>query len=139
MTDATARALLAGFLCGVAVAFATTFIALIVLARSSVWQRLPQNRRVPMPLLGVVGVNLLMLTWTALGLILGAVYLRAESEYPAGALLSENRAFTALVVGLTAIALGATAIVFGRVRWPAWATGLFAVLVFGWVLPALAR
>lgn len=139
MSDGTARALLAGFLCGAAVAFATTFIALLVLSRSSVWQRLPQNRRVPLPLMGVVAVNLLMLSWTALGLVLGAVYLRAASEYPAGALLTPNRAFAGLVLALTASALVAVFVVFGRPKWPALTTAGIALVAFGWVLPALAR
>ena len=138
MTDETARALLAGFVCGAAVAFATTFIALVVLSRSTVWQRLPQNRRVPMPLMGVVFVNLLILSWTALGLVLGAAYLRAESEHPAGALLSANWLFTLLVGGLTASALAAAVVVRGRLDWPAWSTALVAVFAFGWMLPALA-
>ncbi len=138
MTHETARALLAGFISGAAVAFATTFMTLIVLSRSAVWQRLPQNRRVPMPLMGVVFVNLLMLGWTALGLILGAVYLRAESERPEGALLSSNWLFTLLVCGLVASVLVVSAVVRGRVGWPAWSVAGMSVLAFGWMLPALA-
>jgi hypothetical protein len=138
MTEETARALLAGFICGAAVAFATTFLGMVVLARSTVWQRLPQNRRVPLPLMGVVFVNGLILGWTALGLVLGAAYLRAESDHPAGALLSANWLFTLLVTMGVGTAIGAAFVVRGRLEWPLWATAAMAVVAFGWVLPALA-
>jgi hypothetical protein len=138
VTDETARALLAGFVSGAAVALATTFLGMVVVARSTVWQRLPQNRRVPLPLMGVVFVNLLILSWTALGLLLGAAYLRAESDHPAGALLSANWLFTLLVTMGVATAIGAAFAVRGRLEWPVWATAAMAVLAFGWMLPALA-
>lgn len=138
MTDETARALLAGFITGAAVAFATTFLSMLVLARSTVWQRLPQNRRVSLPLMGVVFVNLLMLVWTALGLLLGAAFLRVESERPDGALLSENWLFTLIVAILAGSALVVVLIVRGRLEWPAWATTLIATAAFGWMLPGLA-
>lgn len=138
MTDETARALLAGFVTGAAVAFATTFIGLVALSRSSIWQRLPQNRRVPLPLMGIVLVNGLMLGWTALGLLLGAVFLRAESARPAGALLSENWVFTAVVFGMAGLVLAAIAAVRGRIEWPVWGTALIATGAFGWMLPGLA-
>jgi hypothetical protein len=138
VTDETARALLAGFVSGAAVALATTFLGMVVVARSTVWQRLPQNRRVPLPLMGVVFVNLLILSWTALGLLLGAAYLRAESDHPAGALLSANWLFTLLVTMGVATAIGAAFVVRGRLEWPVWATAAMAVLAFGWMLPALA-
>jgi len=138
MTHETARALLAGFISGAAVAFGTSFLALVVLARSTVWQRLPQNRRVPLPLVGAVFVNLLFLLWTALGLLLGAAYLRAESDHPEGALLSHNWLFTLLVAAGVAIAVGAVAVIRGRPRWPVLAGALMTLLAFGWMLPALA-
>jgi hypothetical protein len=138
MTDETARALLAGFISGAAVALATSFLAVVMLARSAVWQRLPQQRRVPLPLVGAAFVNLLILWWTALGLVLGAAYLRAESDHPAGALLSRNWLFTLLVVIVAASVLGGIAVVRGRFGWPVWVGALLAVLAFGWMLPALA-
>jgi hypothetical protein len=138
VTHETARALLAGFITGAAVAFATTFIGMLVLSRSGVWQRLPQNRRVSMPLMGVVLVNLLMLSWTALGLLLGAAFLRAESERPAGAFLSENWVFTVVIVVLAGLALAAWGVVRGRLEWPAWTTALLSTGAFGWMLPGLA-
>jgi hypothetical protein len=138
VTDETARALLAGFVTGAAIAFATTFIGILALSRSGVWRRLPQHRRVPLPLMGVVLVNGMMLGWTALGLLLGAGFLRAESERPDGALLSTNWVFTTLVVGLTAAVLVASVFVRGRLEWPVWATAIIAVCGFGWMLPGLA-
>ncbi len=138
MTDETARALLAGFVTGAAVAFATTFIGLVALSRSGIWQRLPQNRRIPLPLMGIVFVNGLMLGWTALGLLLGALFLRAESERPAGALLSENWVFSTVVFGLAGLVLVTLAVVRGRLEWPVWASALIAIGAFGWMLPGLA-
>jgi hypothetical protein len=135
----TLRALVSGFIAGAAVALASTFIVLIALARGEYWRRLPQNQRVPMPLVGVVFVNLFMLTWTALGLLLGALYLRAESDSPDGGLLSPNRLFTVAIVIVVASLLAATAVVRGRPGWPVWSTALIAVLAFGWMLPWMAQ
>lgn len=138
MSDETLRALLAGFISGAAGAFATTTVLLVMLSRSTVWQRLPENRRIPMPLVGVVFVNLLMLTWTAAGLLLGAVYLRAESERPGGAFLTPNWTFTALVGGLIVVALAAASVVRGRVGRTPPLVATIAIIAFGWMLPGLA-
>jgi len=134
-----ARALLAGFISGAAGAFATTFLILVVVARNAAWQRLPRNRRAPMPLVGVVFVNLLMLLWTAAGLVLGALYLRAESDRPDGFLLTPNWTFTVGVTVVIGIALVAAAIVRGRLGTTAPLVALIAHLAFAWMLPVLAR
>ncbi len=145
MPDAeTARALLSGLIAGTAAAFATTAIALVALVHDERWRGvapsgLPGGGRVPLPLLGVVFVNGLMLAWTALGLVLGAAYLRAEATHPAGGLGSPNRLFTLLVVGAVVLLLFATGYVRGRLTRPMWSTALVAVLAFGWLLPGLAR
>lgn len=139
MTDETARALLAGFLSGAAAAFATTFLILVVISRNPAWQRMPQNRKVPMPLVGVVFVNLMMLLWTAAGLVLGAVYLRAESDRPAGALLTPNWTFTVGVSALILITLVTAVIIRGRLGTTAPLVALIAHLAFAWMLPILAR
>jgi hypothetical protein len=78
-----ARALLAGFIAGAAVAFATTAIALVTVSRNTALQaRLGEARR--LPLLGVVLANALFLGWTLLGLVLGAAFIGVEDRYPDG-------------------------------------------------------
>lgn len=145
MPDAeTARALLSGLIAGTAAAFATTAIALVAFAHDERWRGvapsgLPGGGRVPLPLLGVVFVNGLMLAWTALGLVLGAAYLRVEATHPAGGLGSPNRLFTLLVAGAVVLLLFGAGYVRGRLTRPMWSTALVAVLAFGWVLPGLAR
>ncbi len=140
MADAdTARALLAGLVAGAAASFATTAIALTALVRDPRWRQRTQNLRVPLPLMGVVFVNGLMLAWTALGLLLGAAYLRAESAHPAGGLGSPNRLFTLLVAGAVAVLLLGVVYVRGRLTAPMWGTALVALAAFGWLLPGLAR
>ncbi|MEZ4554353.1 MAG: hypothetical protein AB7L91_00270 [Dehalococcoidia bacterium] len=139
MTADTARALLAGFISGAAGAFATTFLILVFISRNSAWQRLPQNRRVPMPLVGVVFVNLMMLLWTAAGLVLGAIYLRAESDWDGSIALLPNWRFTLAVSAVIALALATAAIVRGRLGTLAPLVALIAHLAFAWMLPNLAR
>jgi hypothetical protein len=134
-----ARALLAGFISGAAGAFASTFLILVLISRNVAWQRLPQNRRIPMPLVGVVFVNLMMLLWTAAGLVLGALYLRAESERPGSFLLTPNWTFTLGVTVLIGIALATAAIIRGRVGTTAPLVALIAHFAFAWMLPILAR
>lgn len=135
----TARALLAGLIAGAATAFATTAIALIAIARDERWHARTASVRVPLPLLGVVFVNGLMLGWTLLGLVLGAAYLRAEDAYPAGGVGSTNRLFTLLIAGAVAVLLLGVAFIRGRLTRPMWATAIVALLAFGWLLPGLAR
>ena len=139
MNDDTIRALVVGFGAGVACALVTTPIAMIVLARQPFWTALPEQRRIPLPLMGVVFVNALMLLWTLLGLVLGALFLLAESRLPADGLGSENRAFTLGVLAVCAAVLAAGTIVLGRLPWWAWASTGLAVVIFGWGLPNLAK
>ena len=140
MPDAeTLRALLAGLIAGAVVAFAVTAVGMIAIARDRRWLGRAPNLRLPLPLLGVVLVNGLMLGCTALGLALGALYLRAEATHPAGGLASPNRLFTLLVVGAVLVVAAGAGYVRGRVTRPLWLTALIVVLAYGWLLPALAR
>lgn len=125
----TGRALLAGFVSGAAAAFATTAIALRSISRSPEWRsRAASVGRVPLPLLGVVLVNGLLLVWTLLGLLLGAAYLGVAEPFRFGAIVN--------VVVL--LALVAAFVVRGRITSPMWGTALVAALAFGVLLPALA-
>jgi hypothetical protein len=136
------RALLAGFVSGAAGAFAMSAILLIALAqgvRHGHGLRFAGWERVRLPLIGAVLVNVLMLLWTALGLCLGAGYLRAASHHPGGGLGTPNALFTLLVAGGVALLLGMAAFVLRRLPWPVWSTGVVAVLAFAFMLPNLAR
>ncbi len=137
--EQTLRALLAGLLSGAVVAFATTAIALVAIARDARWIAIASSVRVPLPLAGVVVVNGMLLAWTAAGLVLGALYLGAESSRPAGGLGSTNVLFSSLVAGAVLLALAAAAYVRGRLTWPMWSTALVAAASLGWLLPNLAR
>lgn len=139
MSNEVARALLAGFISGAAGAFASTFLILVLISRHATWQRLPQNRRVPMPLVGVVFVNLMMLLWTAAGLVLGAIYLRADSSRPGSFLITPNWTFTVGVTVVIGLALATAAVIRGRVGTTAPLVALIAHLVFAWMLPILAH
>jgi hypothetical protein len=138
----TLRAVVAGFVSGVAVAFATTAIALYAFAQEVRAGRplpLPGWQRVRPALLGLMFVNGLMLVWTALGLLLGAAYVGAESARPAAGLGSPNVLFTVLIAAGVGVVLTIVWYVMRRLHWTAWATGGVAVLAFGWMLPNLAR
>jgi hypothetical protein len=138
MDAETGRALLGGFIAGAAAALATTVIALRVLLRSPAWRRRASAPRLPAALLGVVAANGLLLVWTATGLVLGAAYLRAESERPAGGLGSPNRLFTLAVLAVVGSLLGLGAVARGRVTTAMVQTAAIAALAFGWALPLLA-
>lgn len=128
MIDAdVGRALLAGLIAGVATALATIVIALRVIVSSERWRERAANVRVPLPLAGVVVVNGAMLAWTALGLVLGALYHA-----------SGNPGFSLVVVASGLLAALAGTYVVGRVSWPLWATVGLAVAAFAGLLPLLA-
>jgi hypothetical protein len=135
----TIQALVVGFGTGIAVALVSTGIAMVALARGSFWPRLPQNRRIPLPLMGVAFANALLFGWTLVGLVLGALLLKAETARPAPGLGSPNQAFTLGVIALAVLGCGMFAIVRGRLPWPVWSGALVALALFGWALPYLAR
>ncbi len=138
MDGTTGAALLGGFIAGAGAALASTVVALRALVRSEEWRRRAGGRRLPLPLLGAAAANGLLLAWTATGLVLGAAYLRAESERPADGLGSPNGLFTLIVLVAVGSLLGLAGIVRGRVTSPMVQTGAIAALAFGWVLPHLA-
>lgn len=138
MESETLRALLAGLIAGVAGALAHAALLLLALVRSRAWLGLGQAQRAPAPLVGVFLANLLVLLWTAGGLLLGAAYLRAESARPAGALGSGNALFSLLVAGGIALLVAGIVVVRGRPGRAVWGSAALGMLAFGWLLPALA-
>jgi len=128
-----ARALVAGFISGAAAALASTGIALFSMSRNAEWwvrarERVAGARSVPLPLLGIVIVNAMMLAWTLLGLILGAAYLSLDDP-------ARFRFFLNVAVLVALIAAG---FVRGRMTRTMWVTALVAALAYGVLLPLLA-
>jgi len=123
----TGRALLAGWVSGAAVAFATTALVLIALAYDPAWQTRVNRSRLRLPILGVVVVNAMMLFWTLVGLVLGAVFLGTDQP-----------AFSITIVVVVALALGLYAVIRGMPGWLTWSTVAVALAGFGVMLPALA-
>ena len=128
-----ARALVAGFIAGAAAALATTGIALYTMSRNFGWwvsarERVAGAGRVPLPLLGIVVVNAMLLGWTLLGLVLGAAYLS----------LDDPARFRFFVNIAALVALIAAGFVRGRMTPVMWSTALVAAAAFGILLPALA-
>ncbi len=124
----TARALLAGWVSGAAVAFATTALALFALARDPVWRERFGRTRLRLPLVGVVVVNAMMLFWTVVGLILGAVYLGADQP-----------AFSITVGAVIVLGVVLFAVVRGMPGWLTWSTLAIALASFAGLLPALVE
>ncbi len=138
MDPQAGAALLAGFIAGAGASLAGTAVALRALLRSEEWRRRATARRLPLPLLAVAGANAMLLAWTAAGLALGAAYLRAESERPAGGLGSPNGLFTLSVLVAIGSLLGLAGIARGRVTRPMIQTAAIAAVAFAWGLPLLA-
>ena len=133
MDPEAARALAAGFISGAAAALATTGIALFSMSRNAGWwvrarERVAGARSVPLPLLGIVVVNAMMLAWTLLGLVLGAAYLSLDDP-------ARFRLFLNVAVLVALIAAG---FVRGRMTRTMWVTALVAAVAYGVLLPLLA-
>jgi hypothetical protein len=121
------QALLAGWISGAAVAFATTAIVLVVLSRDDGWRVRFGRTMMRLPLVGVLVVNGMMLGWTLVGLGLGAVYLGTDQP-----------AFTIAVVVMLALGLVMWTTVRGRPGWAVLSTVGVALASFGGGLPFLA-
>ena len=124
-----ARALFSGFVSGAVAAFATVALALWAMSRSVRWRtRIASLGRLPLPLVGVVLVNVALLGWTLLGLLLGAAYIE----------VADPLRFGLIVHGLVLIAVVAAAFVLRGLSGAIWATAIVAAFAFGVLLPALA-
>lgn len=123
----TASALLAGWVSGAVVAFVTTGLVLLAVAREPAWRERLNRTRLRLPLLGIVIVNGMMLFWTIVGLILGAIHIGVDDP-----------AFSVTVVAIIGLGLLLFSAVRGRPGWLAWSTVAATALAFGGLLPALA-
>lgn len=123
----TASALLAGWVSGAAVAFVTTALVLLAVSKDAAWSERLNRTRMRLPLLGVVIVNAMMLFWTIVGLILGAIHIGIDQP-----------AFSITVVAVIGLGLVLFSAVRGMPGWLTWSTVGVAILAFAGLLPALA-
>lgn len=123
----TGSALLAGWVSGAAVAFVTTAVVLMAVARDEAWGERLNRNRVRLPLLGVLVVNAMMLFWTLVGLMLGAIHLGVNQPV-----------FSLSIVAIVGLVVMLFTAVRGRPGWVTWSTVAAALLSFAGLLPALA-
>ena len=131
VAPAVARPLLAGWIAGAIVGLADTALLLVVLSRDPAWVRRLPGLRVSLPIFGVVAVNALLIGWTLVGIVLGALYLGAPM--PAFSLAAAGAWFA--LAGLYTFVRG------GRHRGEAvvvWGTATLAAGAFALLLPLLA-
>ena len=128
---AVARALLAGWIAGAIVGLADTALLLVVLSRHPAWaQRLP-GLRISLPIFGVVAVNAMLIGWTLVGIVLGALYLGAPT--PAFSIAAGGGWF--VLAGLYTFVRGHE----GRDEAAViWGTAALAAVAFALLLPPLA-
>jgi len=131
----------AGFLCGYILALASSpLLAVTVLRlRTSypVLERLlPEGTRAVSVIVVLHGG--LIVFWTGIGIVLGLV-LYAMNDDPESFLGSRNGAFTLLVAAFTLALSAPLAIVFARLRQAVVVAGVVAMVLFGWLMPYLAR
>jgi hypothetical protein len=131
---------IAGWAAGYAMALASTaaLTYLVVTSPRAGWMERVVAREVPGALLAVPLFTGLIVLWTMVGLVLGAVYEVADLGDRRSGLGSPSLLFTLLVLGLAWLPLPPLVALFPR-RWWLWAlmSVLFAGL-FGWLMPHLA-
>ncbi len=132
---------MAGFVCGYALALVVTPLAAILLVRGRlrspiVAQVLPEGTS--LIALSVVLHVFAFLVLTAMGILLGMLLAGLEESTPNGGLGSPNLVFTAFVLAALAIGVGPFALFFPRLRTPLLATGLMLAGLFGWFMPYLS-
>ena len=132
---------MAGFVCGYALALALTPVAAITLVRARVSSAYLQNvvpQGTSLIAVSVIFHTFGMLTLTALGILLGLLLNGLEERSPSGGLGSPNQAFTAFIIATGAIAAGPMALYLRRWRVPLLAAGLVFACIFGWAMPYLS-
>lgn len=132
---------IAGFVCGYALALIATPLAAIALVRAratseAVARTMPEGTS--LAAVSIVLHMFAMLTLTALGILLGVLLGGIEGSSPAGGLGSPNRVFTVFILATTAIAVIPLAVASRRLRLPLLGGGLLFAGCFGWLMPYLA-
>jgi hypothetical protein len=131
----------AGFLVGYAIALLLTPIAAIALVRSN--DRSGFARRMAPPGTNVIALAVVLhtaaiISFTAIGLVLGMALAGIDERRSGGGLGSPNVVYTLMVVALTAV-LVIPAMAVPAVRRYALAAGAVFAAAFGWAVPWLAK
>lgn len=126
-----ARPLLAGWITGAAVGLLDTAIIVIAVSRSSRWPEQLANFRVSIPAFTIATVNGMLIGWTLIGLLMGALWI----ALPAPRFSIAVCAVGCLLAGLYAFvrgldARGEAAVVIG--------SAMLSTVAFAVVLPVLA-
>ena len=132
---------MAGFVCGYALALIVTPVVAVAFVRARVTsplvaQVMPQGTS--LTAVSIILHVFAMLTLTALGILLGLLLNGLEENSPAAGLGSPNRVFTALILVSTVIGVVPLAFASRRLRLPLLAGGLVVAGCFGWLMPYLA-
>ncbi len=133
---------LAGFVCGYALALVST--PLVALAMVRMRSQVPVlalavPERVPLAALTVVLFWFTFLLWTLVGLVFGLILSGFEDRVPRGGLGSPNLAFTLLVIFWSAVAFAPVAVLLRAARRYVAAAAVVFLGVFGWLMPYLAE
>lgn len=133
--------MLAGFVCGYALAIAVTPVMAVALVRARpesdfVRRAMPEGS-------SLIAVSLLIHTFaffalTAVGILLGVLLAGLETNSPGGGLGSPNGVFTGFILATTAIAIVPLAIAIPRLRRMLALGGLVFAGSFGWLMPYLS-
>ena len=131
----------AGFVTGFALAILSTPLAAIAIVRSN--KRTGLAQRVAPPGANVVALSMVLhfgalITFTAIGMVLGLALDGIDARRPAGGFGSPNAAYTLLVVALAAVVV-IPAMAMPAMRRYALAGALVFVAAFGWAMPWLAE
>lgn len=122
-------AVLAGWVCGFAVALACTGYVMFALSRAHL-RPLP-DLKVSLPIFGIVAVNALVIAWTLAGIGAGVAFYAAGAARFTGAVAAAHL----LLAVVYAVARGRLWSGEARV---VWATLLTSLVAFGGALPFLA-
>lgn len=123
----TARTLLAGWVSGATVAFITTALILVAVSRDPAWVDRLNRRRLRVSLIGIAVVNAMMLFWTLIGLMLGAIHLGIDQP-----------AFSITIAAVIGLGMVLFTAVRGMPGWLAWSSTAVSLVSFAGLLPFLA-
>lgn len=132
---------LAGLVCGYALALVSTplvAVALLRLRSRTRFLSIAVPAQAPVLALTVVLLWFAFLLWTALGMVFGLVLLGFEDRVPRDGLGSPNLAFTLFVIFWSVVAFAPVAMLLKPARRHVLAAALAFAGVFGWLMPHMA-